>query len=113
MNNTTLNKNNQMDGNTVAAGLALATHISQVSQGINPQSTQTPPQSTQNTPGQSQQPQEAQQPDNNQNDAKFKEMESKMDQMKAEMEAMMQKEVSSVKDIIIEALKEDKQEDDK
>lgn len=87
-----------------AAGLALATHISQ---SFMPAGTQV------DTPGISQNSQiqstQDQQPDNSKNDAKFTELESKMDTMKAEMEAMIKGEVSSIKDIIIEALKEDGQ----
>lgn len=96
--------------NEAAAGLALATHISQSLSPKAPMQAQDAPQTPQDAPGQAEPQQEAQTPDNSQNDAKFVEMEGKMDQMKSEIEAMVHKEVSSVKDIIIEALnKEDGQ----
>ena len=40
-------------------------------------------------------------------EAKMTEIETKMDQMKSEMEIMVKDEISGIKDLIIEALKED------
>lgn len=96
-----------------AASLSFATMLSQQMLGSNPGAQQ--PQDSGAPQDGSQTPQDAPQPTKptpeakpspDQQDPKFAELESKMDVMKAEMEAMMKDEVSSVKDIIIEALKD-------
>ncbi len=101
----------KMSADSAAAGLALATHLSEQLHGMQSQPMQAP-QSPQSNPGQAvhDNMQTSAEPfDNSPNDAKFTELEAKMEQMKSEMETSVQKEISSVKDIIIDALKEDGQ----
>lgn len=91
------------NANESAAALSFATNLGQQMMPKAPQTPNPAPQSTQT----SQQPQDQTQP---QNDAKLTELEAKMDKMKVEMESMMKGEISSVKDIIIEALNKDDQQ---
>lgn len=102
-----MDKNNS---DHVAAALSFATNLhEQLMPKTAPQATQAP-QTLETAP---QEPQQAQQPQDQtqgQNDAKLTELEAKMDKMKVEMESMMKGEISSVKDIIIEALNKDEQQ---
>lgn len=95
-----------------AAGLALATHISQsLATGSHPG--QPMPQIAPPQPPQAPQAgQEAQQPepfDNTHNEAKMKDLESAMKIMQSDIEAKMKDEISGIKDLIIQALHDDGQ----
>lgn len=100
--------NPRMTADQSAAALSLATKLSE---GFMPQpmpeegatSPQNAPEGMQST----QQPQESK-PD--ESEARFTDMETKMDQMKSEMEIMIKDEISGIKDLIIESLKDDGKE---
>lgn len=69
------------------------------------------PVSPESAPQEAQPAQEAQPTATDPNEAKIAELESKMETMRAEMEAMVKGEISGVKDIIIESLKDDGQQE--
>lgn len=109
----TISQSQKHTPDQAAAALALATHLSQMSQGVQPQPVQPTPEAPQMAPGGAQQPEPAEPFDNTKNEAKMTAIEASMKQMKTELESSMKSEISSIKDIIIEALKDDKKEDGK
>ena len=91
-------------GDKSAAALSFATMLSEQ---LMPKVAPEAPQEPQNAPGSEEAPESKETPQEtppDQNEAKFTDLEAKMDKMKVEMESMMKGEISSIKDIIIEAL---------
>lgn len=91
------------------AMLGLTNHISELAHGIQPQAMQPPVEAPQMTPGGAEAAKPAQPFDNTKNEAKMTEIEAAMEQMKSEMEITIKDEIASIKDLIIESLKDDGQ----
>jgi len=106
MQDTAQKTSHRVHADEASGMLGFANVISQMVNGINPTTTaEQQPMETQATP------KEEAQPQNDQSEAKINELEAKMEQMKSEMEIMVKDEISSIKDLIIESLKEDGQKD--